>query len=367
MSKISYFIVILSVLFFGCPKDEPCTTCPPPDNTPPGKREYVWSIDSVDYSNLPSTIQLKSIWGSSSTNVWGAGFTPDVRDCLWHYDSVKWTRATEGTPITVFGNGSKIVGRVWGTSADDVWAIGGRTFSNAQQDQPFVMHYDGTIWSEVTGDINNMPTGCTAIYGVRKNEFYVAQLNYIFHYNNGIWKKYKVGDNMLSWGLTGYKGIVYAVAYDISSGGNRAIIVRIQNDQLYIDDETTLTSNTGSYNGKFEPSKPWISNGKLYTAWHRIRETKILSDGSVDSSSWQSILSLPSGQYFVNTYFHTAKNVFVSGYPNLLYHYNGSDWNNINISVDSNPTPEGEYSAIWTDGKEIFICDEQNGIIYHGR
>lgn len=360
-------LAIISLFFFyGCPDSKPCVDCPTEDEIKAGKRDYVWSIDSVDYGNLPSTIQLESIWGSSATDVWGAGYTPDVRDCLWHYDGTKWTRATEGTPITVAGNGSKIVGRVWGTTADDVWVLGGRIFSNSQQEAPFVMHYDGTIWSEVAGDINNMPNGCITLYGVRKDEFYVGEFT-IVHYIEGVWSKYKVGDNMIVWGITGYQNIIYAVAYDISSSGNRVIIVRVQNNQLFVDDETTLTSKVGRYNGKFEPSKPWISDGKLHTAWHKISEAEISANGSIDTSSWRTTLSLPSGQYFVNTFHHTDKNIFASGYPNLLYHYNGTDWVNINITVNSKSNPEGEYSAVWTDGKEIFVCDKQNGVIYHGR
>ncbi len=103
-----------------------CNTTEPPivDNIPAGKRDYVWSIDSVDYGNLPSLIQLESIWGSSPTDVWGVnGDASDVRDCLWHYDGVKWSRATEGTPITA-GNGNKVVYSVWGTAQNNVWAFG---------------------------------------------------------------------------------------------------------------------------------------------------------------------------------------------------------------------------------------------------
>ena len=39
-----------------------CNTTEPPiiDNIPAGKRDYVWSIDSIDYGNIPSLIQLES-------------------------------------------------------------------------------------------------------------------------------------------------------------------------------------------------------------------------------------------------------------------------------------------------------------------
>ena len=356
-------ILVLLISSFNCKSP----TGPPPDNTPPGKRDYVWSIDSVDYGNLPSTIQLYSIWGSSAKDVWGAGATPDVRDCLWHYNGLKWSRATEGTPITVSGNGSKIIDRVWGTDQNDVWAIGGRIFSNPEGQAPFVMHFDGTEWTEVTGTANDMPLGCTAIYGSAKDDFWVAELGDVVHYYHGTWTKFQIGANMLSWGITGYQGNVYVDAYDISSGGNRVVICRISNGKFSIDDQTTLTNSSGAYNGKFEPSKVWASGGKLYTVWHRISMASVSGNGSVDQSSWQTIITLPSGEYLVNTFNRTTKDFLAAGYPNLLYEYNGSDWQTIAITVGGSVAPLGTLNGVWGDDNEMFVCDVDNGIVYHGR
>ena len=120
--KAFFFVclfIIVNFIFIACDTTEPTI-----DNTPPGKRDYIWSIDSVDYGSLPSTIQLESIWGSSASDIWGAnGDAADVRDCLWHYNGLRWTRATEGTPITEF-TGNKVVYSVWGTSQNNVWAFG---------------------------------------------------------------------------------------------------------------------------------------------------------------------------------------------------------------------------------------------------
>ncbi len=354
--NINIFISILFIISCNSPTE------PPADNAPPGKRDYTWSIDSVDYGNRPSTIQLESIWGSSATDIWGAGYTSDVRDCLWHYNGFVWKRATDGTPIIVGGNGSRIVGRVWGTGANDVWAIGGTIFSS-QGDEPFVIHFDGNSWSEVTGNIVNMPTGCTAIYGTVKNDFWVSELSYIVHYKDGNWIKYKVGDNLLVWGITGEQGIIFADAYDIS-GGNKVIIVRIKDGQQSVIDESIITN--GSNYGKFEPSKLWLSNGNLYTAWHQISITSI-SNGNIDQSGWHSILTLPSGQFFVNSYYYNTKDYFAVGNPSLLYEYNGSDWQNLLITIKNNNITKGNFFGIWTDGNELFICDTDSGIIYHGR
>jgi len=68
-------VFVFTMLFVYSCKNKPTQ---PDDNTQkPGKRDYIWTIDSVDYGNLPSTIQLESMWGSSVTDVWGvAGGAP---------------------------------------------------------------------------------------------------------------------------------------------------------------------------------------------------------------------------------------------------------------------------------------------------
>lgn len=362
------FTSLIFISFLIHPFSCKSPTEPPIDDVPAGKRDYVWSIDSVDYGNLPGLIQLESIWGSSPTDVWGAGYTSDVRDCLWHYDGVRWTRATEGTPITAGGGGSRNVGIVWGTGIDNIWAFGNEIFSQPTfRGQAFVMRYDGNTWKNETGILVNLESGFFDVCGKDKNSFWLAAYEKMVHYNSGNWNIYTVGENLLVWGITGENENIFAVAYDISSGGNRVIIIRIKNGQLSIIDETTLTDISGNYNGKFEPSKLWISDGKIYTAWHKISLTNILDDGTINQSGWHSVLALPAGQFFVNTFYHNKKDMFVSGYPNLLYHYNGSDWQNLIININGNFVPVGEYSAVWNNGNEIFICDKENGIIYHGR
>ena len=150
-------IILLLVLQSFCDTADPIV---PIDNTPPGKRDYVWSIDSIDYGNLPSLIQLESIWGSSSTDIWGAnGDAADVRDCLWHYDGVKWSRATEGTPITEY-TGNKVVYAVWGTEQNNVWAFGRKI--NQGILSAFIMHYNGSQWIDATPA--NVETLSTNLY-----------------------------------------------------------------------------------------------------------------------------------------------------------------------------------------------------------
>ena len=333
----------------------------PIDNTPPGKSNYVWSMDSVNYGSKPGTIQLESIWGSSDTSVWGAGNTSDVRDCLWHYNGSYWSRATAGTPITEAGSTSKIVGIVWGTSPTDVWAFGDQLSNQlASHGEAFVMHYDGSQWTDATGTLTSLASGFFDVSGENANDFWLAAYQTIVHYNNGVWTQYAIGDSMLVWGITATSGRVYAIAYDIGAGGNYVGLYSFINGKFQVVD------HTARYNGKFEVGIPWISGGRIYTAWHDIWSAAISSNGGVDGSSWREDLAIPAG-YVDRAFYHDSKDVWLVGYPNLLYHYDGTSWEEITITVNGNPAPLGEYSAAWTDGNQIFVCDKDNGIIYHGR
>lgn len=69
---------------------------------------------------------LYAAWGSSSTDVFTAGYNGQVL----HYDGREWTEGSTGAAATVYGLG--------GTAPNDVWAVGVRGA---------IAHYDGTRWA----------------------------------------------------------------------------------------------------------------------------------------------------------------------------------------------------------------------------
>jgi hypothetical protein len=348
---------LCAVFFLGCPKDEPCTTCPPPYNIPPGKREYVWSIDSIDYGSLPSTIQLESIWGSSATDVWGAaGDAPDVRDCLWHYDGTKWTRATEGTPITE-NTGNKTVYAVWGSAKNNVWAFGRKI--NQGVLSAFIMHYDGTKWIDATPvDVQAIAGHLYNVYGVSQNNIWVGGYEYALHYDGAEWRTYKVADSVIVGSISGNGGYIYIRTYS-PWGKDGSFLYMLSGSAFSMIDFTT------SVNPKFGGNL-WAHDKELTTFTNGIISTSIGQDGTIDTSGWLRKLSTPT--YFGEKIVQSSKNVFAVGQWNLIYHYNGTDWKQIFIEIPDHTVDSfALFWGVWTDGNEVFICDTENGIIYHGR
>ena len=354
--KIININIFISILFTIVSCNSP--TEPPIDNTPPGKRDYKWSIDSVDYGNRPSTIQLESIWGSSSTDVWGAnGDAPDVRDCLWHYDGVKWSRATDGTPITE-ATGNKVVYAVWGSVKNNVWAFGRKINQNVLS--AFIMHYDGSQWIDATpANVNSLSSDLYNAYGTAENDIWVGGYEYALHYDGSKWTVYKVADSISVGTITGNNKYIYLSAYSPWGKNIRYLYKLTDNKFTIVDQSNILKFGLGL----------WASQQYLITFANGVISTDIKIDGSININDWHRELTTTTfiggaGAYCIQS----SKNVFAVGQWNLIYQYNGTDWSKININVPNHTVdPYALFWGVWTDGNEIFICDTQNGIIYHGK
>jgi len=352
---ILYFgsLFALILLFVQCDTTE----SPPIDDVPPGKREYNWSIDSVDYGNLPSLIQLESIWGSSTTDVWGAnGDAPDVRDCLWHYDGMMWSRATEGTPITA-GNGNIVVYSVWGTAQNNVWAFGRKI--NQGTLSSFIMHFNGSQWIDATpANISALSANLYCVYGTAANNIWVGGYEYALHYNGSTWDTYFVADSIIVGSISGNGAQLFISAYS-PWGLNIQRIYNLNNGSFILRDETT------DLELKFA-GLLWANSWKLNSFLNGMVTTNIYKDGTVNKNAWERVFT--TNTFFFERAIQTTKNIFAVGQWNLVYHYNGTNWAKITISVpDHTVDPLALFWGVWTNGTEVFICDTENGIVYHGR
>jgi hypothetical protein len=350
----AWIILFISFLITGC-KDEEI-------NNPiikPVKRDFVWSIDSVNYGNLPSRIQLESIWGTSSKDLWGvAGNASDVRDCLWHYDGLKWSRATEGTPITEY-TGNKVVYAIWGSAKNDVWAFGRKI--NFGILSAFIMHYDGTRWTDATpSNVSSLRSILYNVYGVSNNNIWVGGYEYTLHFDGQNWQEYKVADSLSITTITGKNNVVFL---HLSSqwGKQDVLLYRFQS----VDSTFKIVDRTTLAQAKFG-GKPWIVGNTFYSLTNGIINTNISDAGEIDTAGWMRLFRTNS--YLTQRYIVSENDIFTVGQYNLLYHYNGVDWKQLFISVPNHTVnPQAWLWGVWSDGNEVLICDWDNGVMYHGR
>ncbi|VAX17365.1 hypothetical protein MNBD_IGNAVI01-1648 [hydrothermal vent metagenome] len=113
-------LIVLTMFFNSCEKGTE------PEVIEPGRRDYVWEVDTLKTFNL----SLMKMWGTSPNNVWAVGNGGSLDDDIWHYDGVEWKKSTYTTagPWCIYG-----------FAKDDVW-VGGADGE--------IWHFDGTVWSE---------------------------------------------------------------------------------------------------------------------------------------------------------------------------------------------------------------------------
>lgn len=170
--------------------------------------EYIVHYDGTQWSqmSLPSGgqwIRLFDVWGSSATDVYAVGaYQPhdadpsEARAVILHYDGQAWSEVLRtGLNLTLR--------RIWGTSANDVYATG------YEGDRAAIWHYDGHTWSQmmrvpVTEDVG-------AIWGSSPQDLYVLPVGssptrrpgVIWHWDGTNWIDQSTGveDGLLDiWG-----------------------------------------------------------------------------------------------------------------------------------------------------------------------
>ena len=237
--KILKVVLLSSILFLqliSC-KNNPLEISAP---SPPGRRNYVWTLDTL---KTPFNY-FTGLWGSSPSDVWtvGGGGDPDNR--LWHFDGTKWSvynkeqiicagnaligfskdnvwmvgeegriwhfdgNMWEENFVYVQNDGFANIMDVWGSNSNDIYAVGDINLASVKEQRGFILHYDGKQWREyfkanyisqfnsVLGDNENVfITGIRLVF--KPDNFIVVDSAYISRItSNNLQKIYKVAADL---------------------------------------------------------------------------------------------------------------------------------------------------------------------------
>ena len=173
-------VAVLALLFLTISCN---TTEPPAEEGPkPGRRDYIWSTDTLR-GELGDLVALLSIWGSSPSDIWAVGTSPTSRTAIWHYDGTRWrpdSVVRNVQPFSVFGfqqndvwlanlNGTfwhfdgadwslfstHTIGgfprvqfiNIWGETPNNIYSVGAASSSDGSIYKGIVMHFDGLSWT----------------------------------------------------------------------------------------------------------------------------------------------------------------------------------------------------------------------------
>ena len=176
----SLIMIIVVLITIKC-KDNPVTPKPPtePDST---SHEIVWEIDTLGAFSS----SLDAVWGSSPTNVWVTGWLTDGKGWgsnIYHYNGIDWT-AIDYFEADLHG--------IFGISENDIWAVG-NNLSGGNWDA-LVAHYDGVEW-KTKEEFIGMPS-LSSVWGSSSDDvFAVGGNGTILHYDGNSWSQMESGTN----------------------------------------------------------------------------------------------------------------------------------------------------------------------------
>jgi len=89
----------------------------------------------------PTGVTLDAVWGSAADDVWAVG----AAGMAEHWDGGGWSVVPTPTVLELFS--------VWGSSSTDVWAVGSNAHgANTDVAGSVILHWNGSAWSEQAED-----------------------------------------------------------------------------------------------------------------------------------------------------------------------------------------------------------------------
>lgn len=175
----------LTVLFFVCISLlllNNCDSTEPVDDLKPGRRDYLWTVDTLD----TQMNRIQSIWGSNPNDVWAVGPGGlSANERVWHFDGSVWQPYQQVLPIApeciygtdqnniwIGGNDANIyrfngtvwnlvysisrpdtsgnfIKDIWCENANSIYAIGTAYLTQEPAQRTFILHFDGVKWKEI--------------------------------------------------------------------------------------------------------------------------------------------------------------------------------------------------------------------------
>jgi hypothetical protein len=349
--KNPFYILLLAFCFIAFINTD-CKHNPVgPETIQPGRRDYTWTFDTL-HLQLGS---LESIWGSSPADIWACG-----NEDLFHYDGTKWIRYTD------YSGYSRR--KLFGFSANDMW-LGGSDGN--------LWHYDGTNWTEkYKFTTDNIYNACIDdIEGTSSNNLYAvgyfafsSDINSIYgfllHYDGSNWSEIYRANHVSEFGKIKIdNGAPFVYEYKLSSthdmGNDSISFYQLMNNHslklLYTNNLNTIIWGN-IYN---------IGDRVYFVISHDVYRYGYLNNVT---GTFVKYFSFPEQDFGYQVYGRSEKDVFVpigSG----ISHYNGTDVQPLINFSNTSVSIVGGDPAIFDNDVFFGLYDGLNGVnmILHGK
>jgi hypothetical protein len=363
-SPILYILFFL-IVFSSC-KENP-TNNEKPSQPITGRRNYVWTVDTLYFQNGGQTL-MQDIWGSSPTNVYAVGHEASGGGApMWHYNGISWKPVGL---VPFYGgiiDGPFSLSAIYGFDSTHIYAVGERayqTFSDKPPyflDSSFIIQFDGTTWKEANIIRKRR---LSTIHGSSPQNIWCGGTDYsLYHYNGEEW----IPDSVSILFPPSFYAIVNGIHVSnnevyllvcglrITDGVMRYSILENASDRFTVIDSFTI--GEGQWQYRWGPNKFWESpSGRLYSCGG---EGVYMLNGK----QWENKLKTAKR---IERIFGTGdNNIFAVGDAGAIYHYNGIDWKIMEISSIKNLL----HAGVWCTEDEVFITgnDGEKTYIFHGK
>ncbi len=348
-------LVVLGVgVFFngGCKKDP---VGPPPPKNP---REYSWKVDTLSYPGSIQTL-MRSIWGSSSSNIYICGHNDQRFAKMYQWDGRSWTNVklevSEGGPLM----GVASLDDISGFGPNHVYAVG----ALGPQLSPFLIQFNGTQWRRIPVPDGK---GLLSVWVRSSSEVWLGGLDgFVARYEGSQFSR----DTLRYTFDTTRMGLQIA---QITGDATQTHLVLVVSPDTLISPMAYFYERAGSQwqirDSSYEYYRVFIDPaGSVYRYLYGVQRKT--------GSTWVTVLSDPLLR--VGTQGMAASspnNMFAVGSASgpsragRVYHYNGNDW----FEYSQLRLVDVHFAAVWTDGNEAFVVGTTSGfpmktVVLHGK
>ena len=355
-----FFAVFFPAVFLveGCKKDPIDSS----NNAKPGKRNYVWTVDTLSYPGSFQTM-MRAIWGTSASNVYAVGSNDQAGwGSMYRYDGTRWKDVrlswTQGGPIR---HGFDLAA-IHGTSTADIYVagtiIGYDPLTQRFSDSSLIIHFNGISWSEV--QLPRRGRQLLAVYSASGDELFAGGLYGSFYRRSADGWQYEPTDTLFWFNAFANEGGQnYALAYyvpPLGGWGGKKFYLHWQAPHWQVID-TMSEQNSGAF-GEYTLRN---ISGKLYSAGG---SGVFLKEGS----AWVRVLNSHPGP-ILGLYGTRDEHIFAVGLSATstvsIYHFNGTDW----YKYPEMSSPGTNASDVWCNEDEVFVVgdDGLKTFVYHGK
>ncbi len=311
-------------------------------------RKLQWTVDTLYTENSMNTV-MYSIWGASENDIWVGGFNDNQYGHRWHYDGKKWTADWYG------GIPGLEVNDFLGFASDDIWAVGARRRSpntqvpNHDEYISLILHYDGSEWREVAHEPGRP---LFDIGGRSPTELYAGGLDgTLFKYDGQSWTldsiyiPIELNDSSHSF--------LSEITYD--PGGDVYLLQNVNPNYQVISWPYLFKREAGKWVLK-DSSTYWYYFTDL---WISPQKNLYLTGSEVvtwDEGSGFTSLSVQLPTFRSKSIVGWQDNMLVCGRDGptglpQLFHYNGSDW----AQIQSLPHDGVTFNRLFLVDRTVFM------------